>query len=116
MMADRRRDEGAARRGPRRLDRVLDGVVEASSPGTLLADVQIAWPGLVGDAVAARATPVAERDGRLTIACESGPWAQELEMMSEMLLTRIAGAVGEARVATLRFTADLSRHRQPPRP
>lgn len=86
-------------------------MVESSAPGTLLADIQTAWPELVGDVVAARAEPVAERDGRVTIACESGPWAQELEMMSEMLLARIAGRVGEDRVKALRFTADLSRHR-----
>ncbi len=108
-MAERR--GGERQRGPRQLGGVLGRVVEESSPGTLLADVQIAWPGVVGDVVASRSEPVAERDGRVTVACESGPWAQELEMMGEMLLDRLAAAVGEERISSLRFTADLSRHR-----
>ncbi len=47
----------------------------------------------------------------MTIACESGAWAQELELMQEALLERLEGDRGADRVAALRFTADLSRHR-----
>jgi predicted nucleic acid-binding Zn ribbon protein len=109
-MADRGAP-GDRPRGPRQLGDALGRVVETSFPRTLLADVQVAWPGIVGDVVAARSEPVAERDGRVTIACESGPWAQELEMMGEMLFGRLAAEVGEERLSALRFTADLSRHR-----
>ena len=47
----------------------------------------------------------------MTIACESGAWAQELELMGEALRARLEAIVGENRINSLRFTADLSRHR-----
>lgn len=100
-----------AGRQPRRLGAALDRVVAEQAPATLLADVQTAWPGVCGPAIAARAEPVAERDGRVTVACESGAWAQELEMMGDLLRGRIDGAIGAGRVTALRFTADLARHR-----
>jgi predicted nucleic acid-binding Zn ribbon protein len=96
---------------PRRIGSALDRLVAERTPRTLLAEVQTAWPEVAGAAIAARAEPVAERDGRVTIACESGAWAQELELMGEPLLERIATAIGPDRVRSLRFTADLSRHR-----
>jgi predicted nucleic acid-binding Zn ribbon protein len=97
--------------GPRRLGGALDRFVGERAPQTLLAAVQGAWPAVVGPQIAARAEPVAERDGRVTIACESGPWAQELELMGDELKARIDAAIGAERVTSLRFTADLSRHR-----
>jgi len=41
----------------------------------------------------------------------SGAWAQELELMSDALRSRLDATVGENRITSLRFTADLSRHR-----
>jgi len=96
---------------PRRIADPLARVLRERAPRTLLADVQTAWPEACGEAIAAAAEPVAERDGRITIACESGAWAQELELMSDTLFARLEAIVGENRVAALRFTADLSRHR-----
>ncbi len=96
---------------PRRLGSALERVVAERTPQTLLAEVQTAWPAVCGAAIAARAEPVAEREGRVTIACESGAWAQELELMGELLRERIDGAIGADRVTSLRFTADLARHR-----
>lgn len=102
----------AARPGdPRRLASALDRLVAERAPGTLLAEVQTVWPEVAGAAIAVRAEPVAERDGRVTIACESGAWAQELDLMGEPLLERITAALGPDRVTALRFTADLARHR-----
>jgi len=99
-------------RGPRRLGPALERLVAEQAPQTLLAEVQTAWPGVCGPAIAARAEPVAEREGRVTIACESGAWAQELELMGELLKERLDAAIGPDRVAALRFTADLARHRR----
>jgi predicted nucleic acid-binding Zn ribbon protein len=96
---------------PRRLGSALDRLVAERAPRTLLAAVQTVWPEVAGAAIAARAEPVAERDGRVTIACESGAWAQELELMGELLRERIDAAIGPDRVKSLRFTADLARHR-----
>ena len=97
--------------GPRRLGSAFERVIAEQAPATLLADVQTAWPGVCGPAIAARAEPVAERDGRVTVACESGAWAQELELMGDLLKERIDAAIGADRVTALRFTADLARHR-----
>jgi len=105
---DRRRD---GPRAPRQLGAALERLVAEQAPQTLLAAVQTAWPEVSGAAIAARAEPVAERDGRITIACESGAWAQELELMGELLRERLDAAVGAGRITALRFTADLARHR-----
>lgn len=95
---------------PRRIGSALDRLVAERAPRTLLAEVQTAWPEVAGPAIAARAEPVAERDGRVTIACENGAWAQELDLMGDLLRERIDARLGAGRVTALRFTADRSRH------
>jgi len=97
--------------GPRKLGGAFERFVTERAPQTLLAEVQAAWPSVSGQQIAARSEPVAERDGRVTIACESGPWAQELELMGDELRRRIDAVIGADRVTALRFTADLARHR-----
>ena len=96
---------------PRKLSDSLSDIVEGGVPLTLLAEVQTAWAQVCGPSIAAAAEPVGERRGVVTIACESGVWAQELELMGEVLRARLEVAVGENRIERLRFTADLSRHR-----
>lgn len=96
---------------PRRIGDSLKGLIAAQAPQTLLADVQAAWPEACGAAIAASSEPVSERQGLVTIACESGAWAQELELMQETLRPRLEAIVGEQRISGFRFTADLSRHR-----
>jgi predicted nucleic acid-binding Zn ribbon protein len=74
----------------------LEGVVRGAEPATLLARVQAVWPEVAGPGLSASAAPVAERDGVVTVACESGVWAQELELLGSDLLTRFGDAlVGE---------------------
>ena len=99
------------RRAPRKLGGAFSKLVDEHAPLTLLAEVQAAWPEACGEAIAARSEPVGERGGVVTIACESGPWAQELELMGDLLRERIDAIVGAERVLGLRFTADLARHR-----
>lgn len=96
---------------PRKLGGALERLIADHAPQTLLAEVQGAWAEACGAAIAANSEPVAEREGRVTIACASGAWAQELELMQEPLLSRLAALLGDDRIAGLRFTADLSRHR-----
>lgn len=96
---------------PKRLGSSLAKVVAARAPQTLLAEVQMAWPEVAGPQISANAEPVSERDGAVTIACATGPWSQELEMIGDTLLERLSGALGEGRIERLRFTADLARHR-----
>ncbi len=97
--------------GPRKIGESLARLLATQAPKTLLADVQSGWLEACGEPIAASSEPVAEREGTVTIACESGAWAQELEMMHDVLLARIGAVVGEGRVEKLRFTADLARHR-----
>lgn len=102
---------GDGGRSPRRLGESLARVVAQGAPRTLLAEVQTAWPEACGSAIAANSEPVSERDGTVTVACATGAWAQELELMQEQLRARLGAIVGEERVQRLRFTADLARHR-----
>jgi predicted nucleic acid-binding Zn ribbon protein len=98
------------RQGPRRAAAALRDVLAESAPRTLLAEVQMAWAGACGAAIAAESQPVAERDGIVTIACRSSTWASELDLMQDALRDRLDGAVGEGRIQGLRFTADAARH------
>ena len=94
------------RLAPRPLSVALDGVVERSQPATLLARAQGAWRHAAGAGLAPVAEPVSERDGVLTIACESGVWAHELELLGPDLLTRLNAALGgpgEGALKRLRF-------------
>jgi predicted nucleic acid-binding Zn ribbon protein len=99
------------RRGPRRLGAALERVSAESAPRTLLAEVQRAWPEACGATIAANSEPVSERAGVVTIACGSGAWAQELELMGDVLRERIEARVEAPELRGLRFTADLARHR-----
>ncbi len=72
---------------------------------------------VAGEAVAEQASPVAEREGRITVACRSATWAQELDLLQGELLERLnralrdwTGEGGKPAVAALRFTADAARH------
>jgi predicted nucleic acid-binding Zn ribbon protein len=97
-------------RSPRRLAVALGRVEDETAPRTLLAAVQSAWPRAAGEAIAAEAQPVDERDAVITVACRSATWAAELDLLAEQLADRLNQALGESRVAALRFTADGARH------
>jgi predicted nucleic acid-binding Zn ribbon protein len=77
------------RLAPRPLSAALAPVVRAAAPPTLLARVQAAWPEVAGRAVATAAAPVSEREGVLTVACESAVWAEELDLLGPDLLARL---------------------------
>jgi predicted nucleic acid-binding Zn ribbon protein len=84
------------RLAPRPLSAALEGVVGQAEPATLLARVQALWPEVAGAQSAARGAPVAERDGTVTVACESAVWAQEFELLAPDLLARFGAALGGA--------------------
>ena len=79
--------------------------IQRLAPPTGLAAVQTVWPQAVGDAIAAVAEPVSERDGVITIRCQSATWAQELTLMEGELLARLRERLGEAAPAALRCSA-----------
>ena len=91
------------RLAPRALAAALEGVVRDVAPQTLLARVQGAWTEVAGERLAAVAAPVSEHDGVVTVACESGVWAHELDLLAPDLLSGLAGALGGPFVTKLRF-------------
>ena len=91
------------RLAPRPLRRALEGALPGARPAGLLTEVQSAWAGVAGPALSAAATPVSERGGTVTVACESGVWAQELELLATDLARRLDEAVEGGRVERLRF-------------
>jgi predicted nucleic acid-binding Zn ribbon protein len=91
------------RLAPRPISIALAGALPEARPAGLLAEVQSAWPAVAGAALAAAATPVSERSGSVTVACESAVWAQELELLGEDLAERLNQALEGGRVERLRF-------------
>ena len=83
------------RAAPRPLSMALEGLTAMLSPASTLARVQVTWQAAAGPAIAAAATPTAERDGVLTVTCSAAVWAQELELIAPMLLARLNESLGE---------------------
>jgi predicted nucleic acid-binding Zn ribbon protein len=90
------------RQAPRRLSQALESFTAGVAPASTLARVQACWEMAVGAAIASAATPLAERDGVLTVRCEAAVWSQELELMAVELLGRLNAALGEELLHKLR--------------
>ena len=108
-MSRRRGEQGP----PRSLAAALEAVRSEVAPQTLLAAVQETWPAAVGSLVTRQGDPVAERGGVVTVACRSATWAQELDLMSPVLVEKLreglAGSGHSEGFEGLRFTADGAR-------
>jgi predicted nucleic acid-binding Zn ribbon protein len=61
------------------------------------------WPVVVGEQIAAHATPRSLNDGVLTVSAESTAWATQLRMVQAQLLAKIAAAVGDGVVKSLKI-------------
>ncbi|MDA0162009.1 DUF721 domain-containing protein [Solirubrobacter ginsenosidimutans] len=95
------------RQGPRPVGFSLDALADRLEPPTLLAAVQRVWPRCAGH-FAAHGEPVIERDGVVTIACDQATAAQELDLMSELVVERLNDALGRPAVKRLRTRATRS--------
>ncbi|OBA59804.1 hypothetical protein A5647_16065 [Mycobacterium sp. 1100029.7] len=62
------------------------------------------WPSVVGHQIADHATPTALNEGVLSVAAESTAWATQLRMIQAQLLAKIAAAVGNGVVTSLKIT------------
>lgn len=94
------------RLAPRPLSDALESVLGEVEPATALARAQAVWGEVAGPGLARFAAPVSEREGVLTLACESAVWAHELELLGPDLLERLLAALGPAhgaRIERLRF-------------
>ena len=90
------------RAAPRGLSAALEQLTGRLAPASTLARVQEVWERVAGSAVAAAATPTAERDGVLTVTCTASVWAHELELLAPALLARLNEALGGEALRTLR--------------
>ncbi|KKC02071.1 DUF721 family protein, partial [Mycobacterium nebraskense] len=68
--------------------------------GTVLGN----WSAVVGQQIADHATPTSLNDGVLGVAAESTAWATQLRMIQSQLLAKIAAAVGNGVVTSLKIT------------
>jgi predicted nucleic acid-binding Zn ribbon protein len=89
-------------RAPRALAHALEGLTAELAPVSLLGRVQTVWGRATGPRIAAAATPVAEREGVLTVVCESSVWAHELEMLSCELIDALNAELGSEALVKLR--------------
>jgi len=90
--------------GPRPVSFALGVLADRLEPPTPLAALQRAWPAAAGS-FARTTEPVGERDGVLSVACESAVVAHELDLMSELVVDRLNAALGRPAVKRLRTRA-----------
>ena len=65
------------------------------------------WRAVVGDQIAAHASPTSLHDGILTVSAESTAWATQLRMVQAQLLAKIAAAVGDGVVTSLKIQGPM---------
>lgn len=66
------------------------------------------WASVVGEGIADHATPTSLNDGVLTISAESTAWATQLRMVQSQVLAKIADAVGDGVVKSLRIVGPVA--------
>ena len=72
--------------------------------GTVFAE----WAAVVGEQIAEHAAPTSLREGVLHVTAESTAWATQLRMVQALLLAKIAAAVGDGVVTTLKITGPVA--------
>lgn len=97
------------RRAPRPAANALRTALDRAAPKTPLAELQAAWAKVVGEQIAAVASPVSERGGEVTVSCSDSVWAQELDLMQGQLLERLRERLGERAPKSLRFRTQDAR-------
>ena len=65
------------------------------------------WPAVVGEQIAEHAAPTALNEGVLSVSAESTAWATQLRMVQAQLLAKIAAAVGDGVVTSLKITGPV---------
>jgi Dna[CI] antecedent DciA-like protein len=99
MSEDRRPPGGPQVKGPSSVAQLLSGspILSARFAHIGLAD----WKRAVGERLAQKTYPERMQDGLLTVRVPSSTWAQELSLLSEVVLERLRAA--GHRVQKLRF-------------
>lgn len=97
---------GPDRRDPQPLGRVARDVAKKRGWSSRVAEGTVLgqWASVVGQQIADHATPIGLSDGVLKVAAESTAWATQLRIMQAQLLAKIAAAVGDGVVTTLKIS------------
>ena len=66
------------------------------------------WQTVVGEQIAAHATPTSLNEGVLTVSAESTAWATQLRMVQAQLLAKIAATVGDGVVKSLKIVGPVA--------
>jgi len=99
------RDARGRSPSPKPIGAALGRALEGVAPKTPLAEIQSVWARTVGPQIDAVTAVVEEREGVVTIECESTVWAQELEMMGPQLLRKLTSELSGPAPDLLRFRA-----------
>ncbi|BAX90174.1 DUF721 family protein [Mycobacterium shigaense] len=93
-------------RDPQPLGRLTRDLAKKRGWATRVAEGTVLghWPSVVGHQIADHATPTALTEGVLSVAAESTAWATQLRMIQAQLLAKIAAAVGNGVVTSLKIT------------
>lgn len=93
-------------RDPQPLGSLAAGLARAHGWSAKVAEGTVfgRWAAVVGEDIAAHATPTALREGTLHVSAESTAWATQLRLLQQQVLAKIAAAVGEGVVTRLRIT------------
>jgi predicted nucleic acid-binding Zn ribbon protein len=66
------------------------------------------WSAVVGEQIAAHATPTSLQEGVLIVSAESTAWATQLRMVQAQLLAKIAAAVGDGVVKSMKIVGPVA--------
>jgi predicted nucleic acid-binding Zn ribbon protein len=101
---------GPDARDPELLGAATDDLARSRGWSARVAEATVfgRWSSVVGEQIAAQASPAALRDGVLTVTAESTAWATQLRMVQSQLLARIAAAVGDGVVNSLKIVGPVA--------
>ena len=96
---------GPDSRDPQTLGRATSDLAKSRgwSPRVAEGSVFGQWATVVGEQIAEHANPAVLRDGMLTVEAESTAWATQLRLVQAQLLAKIAAAVGDGVVTSLKI-------------
>lgn len=97
---------GPDRRDPQQLGAATRDVAQSRGWSVQVAEGTVLgqWRTVVGEDIAAHATPNTLSQGVLSVSAESTAWATQLRLVQAQLLAKIAAAVGDGVVTTLKIT------------
>ncbi len=100
---------GPDTRDPQPLGKVAGDLAKKRGWSTHVAEGTVLgqWTSVVGRQIADHATPTALNDGVLSVTAESTAWATQLRIMHAQLLAKIAAAVGNGVVTSVKITGPV---------